>query len=59
MFKIKVKQGSKWKWLKGSVKQIELVDDIEQASYFSEGHTKWFLSLYYDRRDDIDYEVYM
>lgn len=58
MYKLKVLKGNRWKWFKGNIYQISLVDSEEKASFFTEDEMRWFKVSYLDSPYDFDYEVY-
>lgn len=58
MYKLKIKKGNKWNWFKGNMYQITLVDNEDEASYFSEEQMKWFKVSYLDSQYQFDYVVY-
>jgi hypothetical protein len=48
-----------WRWLKGSLNHIELVDGIQNASYFTVSEVQWFQTRFYNQPDRIKYQEYM
>ena len=50
--------GNRWKWFKGNIYQISLVDSEDKASFFTEDEMRWFKVSYLDSPYDFDYEVY-
>lgn len=58
MYKLKVLKGNRWKWFKGNIYKISLVDSEDKASFFTEDEMCWFKVSYLDSPYDFDYEVY-
>lgn len=58
MYKLKVLKGNRWKWFKGNIYKISLVDSEDKASFFTEDEMRWFKVSYLDSPYDFDYKVY-
>lgn len=58
MYKLKVLKENRWKWFKGNIYKIALVDSEDKASFFTEDEMRWFKVNYLNSPYDFDYEVY-
>lgn len=58
MYKLKVLKGNRWKWFKGNIYKISLVDSEDKASFFTEDEMHWFKVSYLDSPYEFDYEIY-